>query len=179
VLANVMFAGDAVSVSGKDRASSAHFVSEVVATFGLLMVIFALTWSGRARTAAAAVGAYIGAAYFFTSSTSFANPAITIGRIFTNTFAGIAPASAQVFIAAQVTGAVLAVLVVRVLYPGVTPVQAAEVTVLHPAIAARRPARRVTGTVSRPDRHRVSTSRSDSAHRQGSHHHAPGHDRRQ
>ena len=131
VIANLMFAGAAVSVSGKDRASAAHFLSEIVATLGLLLVIFALARSGRSRTAPAAVGAYIGAAYFFTSSTSFANPAITIGRMFSATFAGIAPASVPAFIAAQVIGGVLAVLVIRALYPGVTPAEAADVMVPH------------------------------------------------
>jgi arsenate reductase len=131
IVANLMFAGAAVSVSGKDRASAAHFLSEIVATLGLLLVIFALARSGRSRTAPAAVGAYIGAAYFFTSSTSFANPAITVGRMFSATFAGIAPASAPVFIAAQVIGGVLAVLVIRALYPGVTAADAADVMVPH------------------------------------------------
>jgi glycerol uptake facilitator-like aquaporin len=121
VIANLMFAGAAVSVSGKDRASAPHFLSEIVATLGLLLVIFTLARSGRSRTVPAAVGAYIGAAYFFTSSASFANPAITIGRMFSDTFAGIAPASVPAFIAAQVIGGVLAVLVIRALYPSVTP----------------------------------------------------------
>ena len=105
VIANLMFAGAAVSVSAKDRGSPAHFLSEVVATLGLILVIFALARSGRSRAAPAAVGAYIGAADFFTSSTSFANPAITIGRMFSATFAGIAPASVPGFIAAQIIGA--------------------------------------------------------------------------
>jgi glycerol uptake facilitator-like aquaporin len=131
VIANLMFAGAAVSVSGKDRASAAHFLSEIVATLGLVLVIFALARSGRSRTAPAAVGAYIGAAYFFTSSTSFANPAITIGRMFSATFAGIAPASVPVFIAAQVIGGVLAVLLIRALYPGVTAAEAAGVMGPH------------------------------------------------
>jgi arsenate reductase len=91
VLANVMFALPAVSISAKHRATPAHFLSEIVATLGLIVVIFALARSGRSRSAAAAVGAYIGAAYFFTSSASFANPAITVGRMFSATFAGIAP----------------------------------------------------------------------------------------
>ena len=85
VLANLMFALAAVSISAKHRATPAHFLSEIVATLGLIVVIFALARSGRSRSAAAAVGAYIGAAYFFTSSTSFANPAITIGRMFSDT----------------------------------------------------------------------------------------------
>ena len=93
VTANLMFAQAAVSISAKHRATPAHFLSEVIATLGLILVIFALARSGRSRSAPAAVGAYIGAAYFFTSSTSFANPAITIGRMFSDTFAGIAPSS--------------------------------------------------------------------------------------
>ena len=94
-------------------------------------MIFALVRSGRSRSAPAAVGAYIGAAYFFTSSTSFANPAITIGRMFSDTFAGIAPASAPVFIAAQVIGGALAVAVIRALYPRLTPAEAADIIVPH------------------------------------------------
>src|SRR6202023_3302842 len=129
VIANLMFAGAAVSISGRHRATPAHSLSEVVATLGLIVVIFALARSGRSRSAAAAVGAYIGAAYFFTSSTSFANPAITVGRMFSATFAGIAPSSAPAFIAAQVIGGALAVAVIRALYPGVTPAEAADVVV--------------------------------------------------
>jgi glycerol uptake facilitator-like aquaporin len=129
VIANLMFSGAAVSTSAKDRSSPAHFLSEVVATLGLLLVIFALARSGRGTTAPAAVGAYIGAAYFFTSSASFANPAITIGRMFSATFAGIAPASAPAFIGAQIIGAALAVILIRVLYPGVTAAEASEVIV--------------------------------------------------
>ena len=131
VLANLMFALPAVSISAKDRASAAHFLSEIIATLGLTVVIFALARSGRPRTIPAAVGAYIGAAYFFTSSTSFANPAITIGRMFTDTFAGIAPAWVPSFIAAQLLGGALAVAVIRVLYPRLTPAQAADILVPH------------------------------------------------
>ncbi len=131
VLANLMFGRAAVSISAKDRATGAHFLSEVVATLGLLLVIFALARSGRARSAAAAVGAYIGAAYFFTSSTSFANPAITIGRMFSDTFAGIAPASAPAFIGAQVVGGALAVGLIKVLCPGVTPAEAERIVIPH------------------------------------------------
>ena len=131
VLANLMFAQAAVSISAKHRATPAHFLSEIVATLGLIVVIFALARSGRSRSAAAAVGAYIGAAYFFTSSTSFANPAITIGRMFSDTFAGIAPSSAPAFIAAQVIGGALAVLVIRALYPRLTPADAADIIVPH------------------------------------------------
>jgi len=131
VVANVMFSRAALEISTKHRASPAHFLSEVVATLGLLLVIFALARSGRSRTAPAAVGAYIGAAYFFTSSTSFANPAITVGRMFSDTFAGIAPASAPSFIAAQVAGGVLAVGLIKVLYPAMTPEQAGDILFPH------------------------------------------------
>jgi arsenate reductase len=131
MLANLMFTLPAVSISAKHRATPAHFLSEIVATLGLIVVIFALARSGRARYAAAAVGAYIGAAYFFTSSTSFANPAITVGRMFSDTFAGIAPSSAPSFIAAQIIGGALAVLVIRALYPRLAPAEAAEIIVPH------------------------------------------------
>jgi glycerol uptake facilitator-like aquaporin len=118
ILANSMFSLSAVSISTHDRASGAHFLSEVVATAGLILVIFCLVRSrGRTAMVPAAVGAYIGAAYFFTSSTSFANPAITLGRMFSNTFAGIAPSSAPSFIAAQVLGGMVAFVLVRVLSP--------------------------------------------------------------
>jgi len=129
ILANVMFSLAAFEISTKHRASAPHFVSEVVATLGLLLVIFALVRSGRARTAPAAVGAYIGAAYFFTSSTSFANPAITVGRMFSNSFPGIAPSSAPTFIGAQLVGGFLAVVLVKLLYPNMTPEEAGEVVV--------------------------------------------------
>jgi len=127
--ANLMFAEAAVSISVKHRASGAHALSEVIATAGLLLVIFALARTGRAATAPAAVGAYIGAAYWFTSSTSFANPAITVGRMFSNTFAGIAPSSVGVFIAAQVGGGIAGVLIIKLLYPALTPAQAASAVI--------------------------------------------------
>ncbi len=130
VAANLMFALPAVSISAKDRASPAHFLSEIIATAGLILVIFALARSGRAHTAPA-VGAYIGAAYWFTSSTSFANPAITAGRMFSDTFAGIAPASAPAFVGAQIIGGAAAWVVIRVLYPRITPAQAADIIVPH------------------------------------------------
>src|ERR1700692_4784882 len=107
VTANGMFAAAAVSISTKHRASPSHLRAEVVATLGLLLVIFALARTKRASSAPAAVGAYIGAAYFFTSSTSFANPAIDVGRMFSNTFAGIAPASVPGFLLAQPAGGVV------------------------------------------------------------------------
>ena len=133
VVANVMFSRAAFEISTKHRASAAHFLSEIVATLGLLLVIFALARSGRSRTAPAAVGAYIGAAYFFTSSTSFANPAITVGRMFSNTFAGIAPSSAPSFIAAQVVGGVVAIGLIMVLYPNMTSEQAGDILFPHEA----------------------------------------------
>ena len=126
VLANLMFAAPAVSISVHHRATAPHLLSEVVATAGLILVIFALARTGRERTAPAAVGAYIGAAYFFTSSTSFANPAITVGRMFSDTFAGIAPSSVAPFIGAQIVGGALALAIIKVLYPGITPAQAAD-----------------------------------------------------
>ena len=118
MLANLMFDLAAVDISGKDRAGGHLWLGEVVATTVLLLLIFALARSGRTAAAPAAVGAYIGAAYWFTSSTSFANPAVTIGRAFTDTFAGIAPASVPGFVAAQIAGLVVAVAVLLALYPG-------------------------------------------------------------
>jgi glycerol uptake facilitator-like aquaporin len=129
IAANAMFALTAISISDKHRASEAHLFAEVVATLGLLLVIFALARTGRTSTAPAAVGAYIGAAYFFTSSTSFANPAISVGRMFSDTFAGIAPASVPSFVVAQLVGGVVAGGILRVLYPDITPAEAAEATV--------------------------------------------------
>jgi len=131
VLANAMFSLPAGEIAAKHRASPAHFLAEAVATSGLLLVIFALSRSGRSRSTPAAVAAYIGAAYFFTSSTSFANPAITVGRMFSNTFAGIAPSSAPSFVLAQVLGGVVAFGAVRVLYPGLSPNEAGDVLVPH------------------------------------------------
>src|SRR5215468_8409229 len=131
VVANLMFALPAVSISAKHRATPAHFLSEIVATLGLMLVIFALARSGRSRSTPAAVGAYIGAAYFFTSSTSFANPAIAVGRMFSDTFAGIAPSSVPAFIVAEIVGGALAVVVIKTLYPGITPAQAADIVVPH------------------------------------------------
>jgi glycerol uptake facilitator-like aquaporin len=131
VAANLMFAQAAVSISAKQRASGPHALSEVIATAGLLLVIFALGRTGRASTAPAAVGAYIGAAYWFTASTSFANPAITVGRMFSDTFAGIAPSSAPLFIAAQLGGGIAGVLLIRFLYPSPSPAQAAGAVVPH------------------------------------------------
>jgi glycerol uptake facilitator-like aquaporin len=137
IVANGMFALAAVSISTHHRASSAHLLSEAIATAGLLLVIFSLARTRRAGSAPAAVGAYIGAAYFFTSSASFANPAISVGRMFSDTFAGIAPASVPGFVVAQLVGCVCAILVVRVLYPDVTPADAADVVLPHGKELAR------------------------------------------
>ncbi|MGA4686469.1 aquaporin [Micromonospora sp. AB353] len=117
ILANLMFDLSAVAWSSKDRAAGHLWLGEVVATTGLILLIFALARSGRAPVAPAAVGAYIGAAYWFTSSTSFANPAVTIGRAFTDTFAGIAPASVPGFVVAQLVGLAVGVGLLAALYP--------------------------------------------------------------
>jgi arsenate reductase len=119
ILANAMFALPAVDFSGKNRAAAHLWLGEVVATTGLILLIFALARSGRTGAAPAAVGAYIGAANWFTSSTSFANPAVTVGRAFTDTFAGIAPSSVPGFVAAQLTGLVAGVGLLLALYPDV------------------------------------------------------------
>ena len=140
ITANAMFALTAISISTKHRASEAHLFAEVIATLGLLLVIFSLARTRRGSMAPAAVGAYIGAAYFFTSSTSFANPAITVGRMFSDTFAGIAPASAPAFIIAQLVGGLVAIGVIRVLYPDITPDEAAEAVLPHDGGARERDA---------------------------------------
>jgi arsenate reductase len=134
VLANVMFSRSAISFSTDHRATFAHGVSEVVATAGLVLVIFALARTGRSSLAPAAVGAYIACAYFFTSSTSFANPAIVVGRMFSNSFAGIAPTSAPLFVVAELIGGLLGYVLVRTLYTGITSRDAANVTVVHEAV---------------------------------------------
>lgn len=117
VLANAMFDLDALQVAGKDRITTGHLIGEVVATAGLIALIFALARTGRGAWAPAAVASYIGAAYWFTSSTSFANPAVTVGRVFSDTFAGIAPTSAPGFVLAQFVGAALGLGAVLILYP--------------------------------------------------------------
>jgi glycerol uptake facilitator-like aquaporin len=130
VLANVMFDIDITQLSGKDRTGSNLLVAEAVATAGLVALIFALARTGRGALAAPAVGAYIGAAYWFTSSTSFANPAVTVGRMFSDTFAGIDPASVPGFIAAQVVGGLLGIALSRYLFPDVASA-ADDVVVPH------------------------------------------------
>jgi arsenate reductase len=131
VAANLMFSLTAISISTHHRASGAHLFAEVIATLGLLLVIFSLARTRRGNLAPAAVGAYIGAAYFFTSSTSFANPAIDVGRMFSNTFAGIAPASVPSFIVFQLIGGAVAIGVIRTLYPDLTAEEAAEILLPH------------------------------------------------
>ena len=117
LLANMMFDRQVLEIATKHRLTTGHLLGEVVATAGLIALIFALARTGRAGLSAAAVGAYIGAAYWFTSSTSFANPAVTIGRMFSDTFAGIAPGSAPGFVIAQIIGAVVGLALVMALYP--------------------------------------------------------------
>ncbi|MBS1680054.1 MAG: aquaporin family protein [Actinobacteria bacterium] len=117
VIANLMFGLTAVSISTTHRASPAHLFAEIIATLGLMLVIFSLARTHRGSLAPAAVGAYIGAAYFFTSSTSFANPAIDVGRAFSDTFAGIAPASVPAYVVAQLFGGLLALGLIGALYP--------------------------------------------------------------
>jgi glycerol uptake facilitator-like aquaporin len=127
VTANAMFGLAAISISTHHRASPAHLFAEVVATVGLLLVIFSLARTRRGSLAPAAVASYIGAAYFFTSSTSFANPAIDVGRMFSDTFAGIAPASVPGFVIAQLLGGVAALGLIAALYPGLSAEEASEI----------------------------------------------------
>jgi arsenate reductase len=123
IVANLMFALPAISASQTDRDAGHLWLGEIVATTGLITVIFALVRTGRPGLIPPAVGAYIGAAYWFTSSTSFANPAVTIARAFTNTFTGIAPSSVPAFIVAQLVGAGIGIGVVLLLYPAPTDVR--------------------------------------------------------
>jgi glycerol uptake facilitator-like aquaporin len=117
VIANLMFGLAALSIATQSRSSSGLWLAEVVATLGLVLVIFGALRSGRTDAVAYAVGGYITAAYWFTSSTSFANPAVTVGRMFSDTFAGIAPGSAPPFILMQLLGGVAALALVKLLYP--------------------------------------------------------------
>jgi arsenate reductase len=119
MVANLMFDLPAIDISTHTRSGSGLWLGEVVAAFGLLLVILGVVRAGRASVAAFAVGGYIAAAYWFTSSTSFANPAVTIGRMLSNTFAGIAPSSVPMYIVMQVLGALLAVALGLFLFPGI------------------------------------------------------------
>jgi glycerol uptake facilitator-like aquaporin len=131
-LANLMFDRQVFELSAKGRVTVGHLVGEIVATGGLIALIFTLARTGRAALSAAAVGAYIGAAYWFTSSTSFANPAVTVGRMFSDTFAGINPASVPGFIAAQIVGALIGLALISALYPDAAAI-ADDVVVPHAA----------------------------------------------
>jgi glycerol uptake facilitator-like aquaporin len=119
VVANLMFDLDAIDISQHSRDGAGLWLGEVVATLGLVVVIFGSLRSGRADTVAYAVGGYITAAYWFTSSTSFANPAVTLARTLSDTFAGIHPGSTPAFLVAQAIGAALGYLTARTLYPTV------------------------------------------------------------
>lgn len=121
VVANLMFGLEAVQVAAHDRDGSGLLLGEVVATLGLVLVVFGALRSGRVETVALAVGGYIAAAYWFTSSTSFANPAVTVARMLSDTFAGIAPASVPAFVAMQLLGGALGALLVLLLHPTPTP----------------------------------------------------------
>ena len=127
VIANLMYELPAIQLSTKTRSGSGRDLAEVVATTGLLLVIFGVARSGRTKLAPFAVGAYIAAAYWFTSSTSFANPAVTVGRMLTNTFTGIKPSSGVAFVAFQLVGGAVAVGLIRMLYPDIASGSAAIV----------------------------------------------------
>jgi len=135
VLANLMFDLHAISISTHHRSSGGLWLSEVLATFGLVVLVFGLVRSGRTATAPFAVGAYIAAAYWWSSSTSFANPMIDVARMLSNTFAGIAPPSVPMFLLMQLVGGAAAIAVVHALYPTVAAA-AGEVVVPHPAETA-------------------------------------------
>jgi len=121
--ANVMFELPAVALSTHDRAGAGPWIAEVIATFGLVIVIFGSARTGRVDTIAFAVGGYIAAAYWFTSSTSFANPAVTVSRMFSDTFAGIAPGSVPAFVLAQLVGGAMGLAFVRSVFPDSSPVE--------------------------------------------------------
>ncbi len=137
VVANLMFGLAAVNVSHHTRSSGGLWLGELVATVGLLLVIFGVVRSGRSSVAPFAVGGYIAAAYWFTSSTSFANPAVTVARTLSDTFAGIRPSSVGVFVGMQVAGGLVAVVLVRFLHPDVAA-RDAVVPHEHQAMATDR-----------------------------------------
>lgn len=145
-LANLMYQVPLDRLAATDRVGAHLLLGEVVATAGLVALVFALARTGRGLLAAPAVGAYIGAAYWFTSSTAFANPAVTVGRVFSDTFTGIAPDSVAGFVGAQLVGAAVAVGLVRYLFPRADDA-AADVVVPH-----ERPARFPTAPNDRSDR---------------------------
>jgi arsenate reductase len=133
MVANLMFDLDAIDLSTHIRSGGPIWLGEIVATFGLVIVILGVVRSGRADTAPFAVAGYIGAAYWFTSSTSFANPAVTIGRTLSDTFAGISPSSAPAFVVAQLAGGLVAIGLARYLYPDLPAV---DVVLPHDTEAA-------------------------------------------
>jgi arsenate reductase len=133
MVANVMFELDAVDLSTRTRSSAGLWAGEVVATFGLLIVILGVVRAGRTSTVPFAVAGYIAAAYWFTSSTSFANPALTIGRTLSDTFAGIRWSSAPAFIVAQLIGGLGAIALARFLYPDLPAV---DLVVPHDEVQA-------------------------------------------
>lgn len=130
IIANLMFSLPPITLSSHARTGAGLWLSEAVATFGLLLVVFGTARAGQTRVAPFGVGAYITGAYFFTASTSFANPAVTVARALSDTFAGIAPSSVLPFVAAQIAGAVAACAVVRFLWPRAAPM-ADRVVVPH------------------------------------------------
>jgi len=130
VTANLMFGLHAITISTHHRSGGGLWLGEVIATLGLLIVVFGTVRSGRGDRVAYAVGGYILAAYWFTSSTSFANPAVTIARTLSNTFAGIAPASVVMFVTMQLIGGLAGYALIRGLYPD-APALAAEVAANH------------------------------------------------
>jgi arsenate reductase len=160
VLANAMFGHALVSWSRHDRSAAHLWLGELVATAGLIVVIFALVRNGRATVIPVAVASYIGAAYWFTSSTSFANPAVTIGRAFSDTFAGIAPASVPAFDAAQLVGGAAGLLLVTALYP----TAATDAGHPLPGLARPRPGRET------PDRGTAYPRRTRPAHHRPARH---------
>jgi glycerol uptake facilitator-like aquaporin len=129
VAANLMFDLDAVDISTHHRAGGGHLLGEVIATLGLVIVIFGAARTGRADRLALTVGGYITAAYWFTSSTSFANPAVTIARMLSDSFAGIAPSSASAFVAVQLVGGLIGYAMIRVLFPNAAQTAVAELAV--------------------------------------------------
>jgi glycerol uptake facilitator-like aquaporin len=133
--ANAMFDLSVVALSTKDRSAGHLVFAEGIATLGLLLVIFGVVRSGKGGLAAFSVGGYIAGAYYFTSSTSFANPAVTIARVFSDTFAGIEPVSAPGFVLAQLVAVGVAVVVIRAIYPDIGAV-ADQVIVPHAADAS-------------------------------------------
>jgi glycerol uptake facilitator-like aquaporin len=132
IVANLMFGLPALAWSTTERTGAGLLLAESVATLGLLLVIFGLVRAGRGSVVAFAVGGYIAGAYYFTSSTSFANPAVTLARSVTDSFTGIAPSSAPAFVAAQLVGALVAAGLIRMLFPGIEDV-AGDVVVPHTA----------------------------------------------